>query len=214
MRGSKATEAISKEIAASALRFSRNDVRDAKPLLKVVGNIPYYITSPILLYLIRFREVVDSAYLTIQREVADRIFAQPATKSYGRLTLLVRFYAEVERAFEIFRNCFSPKPNVDSTVIRLEFRRSLPDSINEQILFDLIKAGFAERRKNILNAMSNGFDRKFTKDQIQRFLVSARIDPKSRAETLMLKDFICLTEVMSLVSDTEERCPTPGHYAR
>ena len=168
-----------------------------KSKLKVVGNIPYYITSPILLYLIGHRTLIDSAYLTVQKEIADRIFAQPGTKAYGRLSLLVRFYADVNRAFEISRNCFSPKPNVDSTVIELIFRQKLPASVNETILFDLVKYGFQARRKNILNAITDGFKGEITKQEAKGLLNRAGLHETVRAEELMLKDFIRLAELFA-----------------
>ncbi len=180
-----------------------------KSKLKVVGNIPYYITSPILLYLIGHRTLIDSAYLTVQKEIADRIFAQPGTKAYGRLSLLVRFYADVNRAFEISRNCFSPKPNVDSTVMELIFRQKLPASVNETVLFDLIKYGFQARRKNILNAITDGFSArirggsasggkdKVSKEEVKSILQAAGLEETVRAEGLMLKDFIRLAELFA-----------------
>lgn len=153
-----------------------------------------------MLYLISFRKFIDSAYLTIQREVADRIFAQPGTKAYGRLSLLVRFYTDVHRAFEISRNCFSPKPNVDSTAITLNFRKTLPESIDETLLFQLIKFAFSARRKNIVNAIAEAYkisrkDEKISKDKIRVLLREAGLNETSRAEELMLKDFIRLTEL-------------------
>ena len=181
------------------LKINLSKFVSGKQKLKIVGNIPYYITSAILLYLIGNRKFVDSAYLTVQREIADRIFAQPATKAYGRLSLLTRFYSDVRRVFEISRNCFSPRPKVDSTAMELVFRQKLPSEVDETILFALIKHGFGKRRKNILNALAEGFStepgkRKITKDNLKMLLSSVGIDEKIRAEELMLKDFIRLAE--------------------
>lgn len=170
-------------------KFSRK-----KTKLKVVGNIPYYMTAPILLYLVSHRKVIDSAYLTLQREVADRIFARPGSKAYGRLAILMRFYGEVRRLFEISRNCFSPRPRVDSTAIQFVLHRACPRSINETVFFDLVKAGFAQRRKNLLNAIADGFKKQLRKDEIEKLLAVAKISPTERAENLMLKDFILLAE--------------------
>ena len=192
--------------------------------VKVIGNIPYYITSPILLHLIEHRHVIDAAYLTVQREIADRIFAQPGTKQYGRLSLLVRFYSDVDRKFEISRHCFSPKPDVDSTFLEIEFRArqagSAPlgqapvgrlepryrtvGSVNEALLFDLIKAGFGVRRKNILNALARHFLSQenqvfgLSKGELVNVLSRAGISGSARAEDLMLKDFVRLTEHLTL----------------
>jgi 16S rRNA (adenine1518-N6/adenine1519-N6)-dimethyltransferase len=195
-------EAISNsEIAASAMpggRLPRNDAKgNALPLLKIVGNIPYYITSPILLHLISSRELIDSVYLTVQREIADRFLAQPGTKAYGRLALLVRFYAEARRLFEISRNCFSPKPNVDSTSIELIFHRSLPKSIDETVVFDVIKHAFGKRRKNIVNALSEGFAETLEKKDVKEMVNAAGLSLNVRAEELMLKDFIRLAELLT-----------------
>ena len=184
-------------VNADILKINPKKYVRGKSKLKIVGNIPYYITSQILLYLIEHRMIIDSAYLTVQREIADRIFAQPGTKAYGRLSLLLRFYADVRRAFEISRNCFSPKPNVDSTVIELIFRPALPASVDETILFDLIKYGFATRRKNILNALSEGFKNQMTKQEAKALLNAVGLEETVRAEALMLKDFIRLAELFA-----------------
>ncbi len=164
--------------------------------LKIVGNIPYYITSPILLHLIRFRQVIDTVLLTVQKELADRFFAQPGTKAYGRLSLLVRFYAQPQRLFEISRSCFSPKPEVDSSVVQLTFHRKLPESVNEKVLFELIKAGFSSRRKNVLNALTDGLKGQFTKEEIGGWLKEAKLDSQARAEEFLLKDFMQLSEIV------------------
>ncbi len=189
-------------IQSDILKIDLLKFKKGKEKLKVVGNIPYYITSAILLYLIGYRTIIDSAYLTVQREIADRIFAQPATKAYGRLSLLVRFYSDVRRAFEISRHCFSPKPKVDSATMELIFRDKLPSDVNETVLFDLIKHGFGKRRKNILNALAEGFSTesgstKMTKENLKQILQTAGIDEKARAEELMLKDFIRLASVLA-----------------
>lgn len=184
-----------KLIHADVLKVNLKKYVSAGSTIKVVGNIPYYITSAILLYLIGHRTLIDSAYLTVQREIADRIFAQPGTKAYGRLSLLVRFYADAARAFEISRNCFSPKPKVDSTALELTFRRKLPASVDETVLFNLIKFGFGTRRKNILNAISEGFRGQVTKPEVKALLNEAGFQESTRAEELMLKDFIRLAEL-------------------
>jgi 16S rRNA (adenine1518-N6/adenine1519-N6)-dimethyltransferase len=181
-------------IHADILKFNLKKYVSAKEKIKVVGNIPYYITSPILLYLISYRSFIHAAYLTIQREIANRFFAQPGTKDYGRLSLLVRLYADASRKFEISRNCFSPKPDVDSTVVELVFRKDLPSNIDEGLILDLIKSGFGERRKNILNAIANGFKGRITKAKAKEIINAAGLEETERAENLMLKDFIRLAE--------------------
>jgi 16S rRNA (adenine1518-N6/adenine1519-N6)-dimethyltransferase len=182
-------------VSGDILKIDLKKFAKTKPFaLRVVGNIPYYITSPLLLRLIQCRQWIDSAYLTVQKEIADRLFAQPGSKAYGRLSLLVRFYAETRRLFEISRNCFSPKPDVDSSVVELVFRRTLPNTFDDAVLFEVIKAGFSERRKKILNAIANAFQEKMSKKKVSALLTAAQIPLSARAEELMLKDFIRLAE--------------------
>jgi 16S rRNA (adenine1518-N6/adenine1519-N6)-dimethyltransferase len=163
--------------------------------IRVAGNVPYYITSQIFLHLIAHRKTVTSAVLTVQREIADRVLAQPGTKAYGRLSLLIRFYADVKRLFEISRSCFSPKPKVDSTTIELVFHETPSAGIDEKIFFQLVKLSFSKRRKNILNALSDGLSGEMKKEEVRAMLEEAQISPKARAENLMQKDFIRLAEV-------------------
>jgi len=165
--------------------------------LKVVGNIPYYITSPILLHLIENRKWIDSVCLTVQKEVADRLMAQPGSKSYGRLTLLARYYSEVKRVIEISRNCFLPKPKVDSTAIQLSFRKDLSEGIDEELLFRLIKIGFGQRRKKYLNLLAAEYKEKISKGDLGNILASIGLELSIRAEMLLLKDFIRLTKIIS-----------------
>ena len=186
-----------KLVHADILKTNIEKYAKGEHSLRIVGNIPYYITSGILLHLISHRRCIDSVYMMVQKEIADRFFAQPSTKEYGRLSLLVRFYADPERLFEISRNCFSPRPEIDSTFLALVFRRKLPEAIDESVMFDLIQAGFSERRKNILNAITDGFKGKVTKQQTAELLESAGIEKTARAETLLLKDFMKLAEAFT-----------------
>ena len=162
---------------------------------KVVGNIPYYITSPILLFLISFRRIIDQATLMIPKEILNRLLAQPGTKDYGRLTLLARFYFEIERTFPVSRNCFSPKPRVDSNVIQLSFHGKEPQ-VNETQFFEIVKHAFGQRRKNILNALSHGYKNVCSKEKIEAALHASGIKPTQRGEELLLKDFLKLAEVL------------------
>ena len=183
-------------IHGDILKFNLSKHVPAKTRIKVAGNIPYYITSQILLYLIENRQFIDSAFITVQREIANRFFAQPGTKEYGRLSLLVRLYADASRKFEISRNCFSPKPDVDSTTVELVFRKTLPTNLDEAALLELIKAGFGERRKNILNAITNGFKGRLKKEEAREVIQASGLKETVRAEALMLKDFIRLAEAL------------------
>ncbi len=163
---------------------------------KVVGNIPYYITSPILLFLISFRRVIDQATLMIPREIMNRLIAQPGTKDYGRLTLLSKFYFQIEHVFPVSKNCFSPKPRVDSNVFQFSFHAK-EAGVDETHFFEIVKHAFGQRRKNILNALSHGYKNVHSKEKIEAVLLTSGIKPTERAENLMLKDFLKLAEVLS-----------------
>lgn len=172
---------------ASLIPFARNDV-------KVVSNLPYYITSPILFWLIENRALVEKAVLTMQREVADRILAQPGDKDYGRLTFAMRYYAEVHRAFNVSRNCFTPKPEVDSSVLTLDFHppSRLLKKMDEDFLFHVVKTAFGARRKTLLNRLANDAAIGKSRNELAEVLHGLGIPEKARAEDLLLKDFINL----------------------
>ncbi len=185
-----------KIIENDILKFPAGEHFPGKKPVRAVGNIPYYITSEILLYLIGHREIFESACLMVQKEIADRLLAQPGTKSYGRLTLLVRYYADLTRIFEVSRNCFSPRPEVDSTVVLIAFRKKTPKGVNEKVLFDVIKHGFGQRRKTVLNSIGGGFSNQIPKVEMEKIFADAGIAPNARAENLLLKDFIRLAELL------------------
>ena len=172
--------------------FSKKE--SARPnKFKVAGNIPYYITAPILFYLISNRQLIDSAVLMVQKEIMTRLLAQPGSKDYGRLTILARFYGDIEYGFDVSPGCFSPKPRVNSSVFKLTFHEKSP-GVDETLFFEIVKHAFGERRKNILNALFNGFQERRTKPQVDALLKKAGIEPTKRAEELLLKDFLNLAE--------------------
>ena len=166
---------------------------------KVVSNLPYYITTPVLFWLISNRASVEKAILMMQREVADRLLAQPGDKDYSRLTLGVRYYAEVHRAFDVSRNCFTPKPDVDSTVVTLDFHppSKFPKGLDENFLFHLIQVAFGARRKTLLNRLSHDPKISRSREELLKIFARLGIPEKTRAEELLLKDFISLAESLS-----------------
>ena len=169
--------------------------KKSKTKLKVVGNLPYYITSPILFFLVSNRTLIDEVTIMVQKEIADRLLAQPGSKDYGRLSLFVRFYAEVERAFNVSRTCFSPKPKVDSSIVKLTFRTK-EVQVNETLLFEIIKHAFGHRRKNMVNALGYGLKDLYSKEVVENALKKSGIDLKARGEQLLMKDFLKLTEAL------------------
>ena len=168
-----------------------------KKKVKVIGNVPYYITTKILFYLVKYRTYIEYAVLTIQKELAERLLAFPGKKAYGRLTVSMRFFATVQKLFEIKPNSFFPAPDVTSVVIKLDFQRTIPRDINEALFLDIVEALFQERRKNIQNALCLLKTLTDSKAEAKKILDACNIDIKKRGEQLMLKDFIALTRFIS-----------------
>ncbi|HNV86029.1 MAG TPA: 16S rRNA (adenine(1518)-N(6)/adenine(1519)-N(6))-dimethyltransferase RsmA [Candidatus Omnitrophota bacterium] len=162
---------------------------------KVVGNLPYFITTPIVFRLIDAREAIDSALVMVQKEVADRMTAQPGGKDYGRLTLALRYYADVSFEFEVGRGCFTPVPRVDSAVVRIVFHGKRIEGLDEALMFRIIQAAFAMRRKTILNALSGG-PFSLERNGWQEIFSELKIPANKRAEELHLKDYIELTQLV------------------
>lgn len=177
-------------------RLLKHATTSAKKKWKVAGNLPYFITSPILFHLIEQRQVIDFAIVMIQREVADRLLAQPGTKSYGRLTLAFRYHAEVNHVLDVSRRSFSPVPGVDSSVVKIAFHEKGMAGLDEALLFKVIQAAFSMRRKNILNCLSNS-TLPISREEWKGILAGLKIPENKRAEELLLKDYLALTTHIS-----------------
>ena len=156
--------------------------------VSVIGNLPYYITTPIIMKLLEESVPADSITIMMQKEVADRIKAGPGGKDYGALTVAVGFYCTITHVADAPKEVFVPRPKVDSTVIRLDLRKECPvDLIDQKIFFETVKGGFGQRRKTLLNSLTGV--RGLPKPEIADALDAAGIDPKRRAETLSLDEF-------------------------
>ena len=156
--------------------------------IRVIGNLPYYITTPIIMKLLEESVPADSITIMMQKEVADRIKAGPGGKDYGALTVAVGFYCTITHVADAPKEVFVPRPKVDSTVIRLDLRKECPvDLIDQKIFFETVKGGFGQRRKTLLNSLTGV--RGLPKPEIADALDAAGIDPKRRAETLSLDEF-------------------------
>ena len=165
--------------------------------IRVAGNIPYHITSPILEWLIEQRALVSEAVLTVQKEVADRLLAKPGTKTWGSLTVFVSFYARVSPVCQIGRSQFWPSPKVDSTAIRLDFQKGVAVSVrSEETFFRLVRKAFQKRRKTVLNALSDDTVASLNKTRLEAYLKQAGIDPQRRPETLTLAEWAVLVELL------------------
>ena len=161
--------------------------------LRVVGNIPYNITSEILFWLFDHQEVIEDATLMVQLEVARRFVALPETKEYGILSIMLRYYTEPEFLFKVSKNSFFPRPEVDSAIVRLRFRKDLQEC-DRELLTAVVRSTFGKRRKTLRNGLRYmGFDAKL--------LDSVPFDLTRRPEELALDEFLALTELLAPISD-------------
>ena len=151
--------------------------------VKIIGNLPYYITTPIIMHILENSIRAESITVMMQKEVADRIKASPGNKTYGAISAAVQYYCEVEQVVSVPKEVFVPRPKVDSAVLKLTIRDKKPvDLIDEKAFFTCIKSGFGQRRKTLLNSLTGTYG--LPKDEIRRILEEAGIDPVRRAETL------------------------------
>ena len=166
--------------------------------IMVVANLPYYVTTPILMKLLNDRLPIRGFVVMMQKEVADRITAKPGTKAYGSLSIAIQYYCTAEVAMVVPKTVFMPQPNVDSAVIRLIRHEKPPvEVIDEDFLFEVSRASFAQRRKTILNNLQNGLPNgKQKKDEIIRALEQVGVDPTRRGETLSIEEFGRLADAL------------------
>lgn len=159
---------------------------------KIVANLPYYITTPILMKILESDADIKSSTVMVQKEVALRMVAKAGTSDYGALSLAVQYYSNPQIAVDVPRNCFRPIPNVDSAVVSLTSKKTKLDKACQTKMFSIVKAAFAQRRKTLVNALfAGGFG---TKDEIKCILTSFGWDENIRGERLSLEDYILLSE--------------------
>ena len=166
--------------------------------LMVVANLPYYVTTPIILKLLSENLPIRGIVCMLQKEVADRIAAKPSTKEYGSLSIAIQYYTTAETVMIVPKTVFMPQPNVDSAVIRLTKReKPIVEVRDEDFLFTITRASFAQRRKTILNNLSSQLpDGKAKKEQIIEALEQTGIDPTRRGETLTIEEFGHLSDAL------------------
>ncbi len=168
-----------------------------KPI-KVVANLPYYITTPIIMGLFERQVPLDNITVMVQKEVADRMQAGPGSKDYGALSLTVQYYAEAYIAAFVPPNCFIPRPGVGSAVIRLTRHKEPPvDCRDTALLFRLIRASFNQRRKTLVNSLHNSPELSFSKEEIQGAVLALGLSPSVRGEVLSLAQFAALADILS-----------------
>ena len=160
----------------------------------VCANLPYYITSPVIMKLLEDRLPISSITVMVQKEAAQRLTAAPGTRDSSAITVAVNYYAEAATLFGVSAGSFMPAPKVDSAVIQLTLREPEHKPKDEQALFRVIKAAFAQRRKTVLNSLSSSLP--LDKSAVSDILSTAGVDPAARAERLTLDDFIRIAEAL------------------
>ncbi|NLD19509.1 MAG: 16S rRNA (adenine(1518)-N(6)/adenine(1519)-N(6))-dimethyltransferase RsmA [Clostridiales bacterium] len=166
----------------------RRKAQDFTGEVKIIGNLPYYITTPIVMDILEKGVEAESITIMMQKEVADRISSPPGGRIYGAISVAVQYYCQVEKIINVSKEVFIPRPKVDSTVLRLLLRKEKPVELrDEKTFFACIKHGFGQRRKTLLNSLTgvNGLD----KDGVKEALTDAGIDWMRRAETLNINEF-------------------------
>ncbi|MCR4679298.1 MAG: 16S rRNA (adenine(1518)-N(6)/adenine(1519)-N(6))-dimethyltransferase RsmA [Lachnospiraceae bacterium] len=165
--------------------------------IKVVANLPYYITTPIIMGLFESHVPLESITVMVQKEVAERMQVGPGTKDYGALSLAVQFYSKPEVIMTVSAGCFIPRPNVDSAVIKLTAHKENPVSVrNEAFMFNIIRAAFNQRRKTLANALVNG-GINVTRDNVYEALSKMELSATVRGEALTLEQFATLSDLLS-----------------
>lgn len=179
-------------LALDLPRFLQESFGNAK--VKVVGNLPYYITTPVITKLIEARSQLERIVLMVQKEFAERMTSQPGTKEYGSMTVFVQFYVSVEIVAYVSKNVFFPPPDVSSAIVRLTPRAKPPVEVpSEQAFFDVVHCAFGQRRKTLLNSLSDCPALGLSKAEIASILRKASIESSRRPETLSLEEFARIT---------------------
>ena len=165
--------------------------------IKVVANLPYYITTPIIMEILEKNVNAKSITVMVQKEVAERMQAEAGTKDYGALTVAVKFYSDAKIDFIVPPNCFMPRPNVDSAVITLNIsEKNRPQTIDETFFFRVVKCAFGQRRKTLINTLYNTGNFGISKNEIQNAVEAAGLSAKVRGEALSTEDFARLSDIL------------------
>ena len=185
---------INNDILKTDIKKIADEKNGGKPV-KVVANLPYYITTPIIMGLFEKNVPVDSITVMVQKEVADRMQVGPGTKDYGALSLAVQYYAKPEIVANVSPNCFMPRPKVGSAVIRLTRHEVMPvETKDEKLMFSIIRASFNQRRKTLANGLKNSELLHFSKEEIEAAITACGWPLTIRGEALNLQEFARLTD--------------------
>lgn len=196
-------EVLNNDILKVDMNEIANKYNNGNPI-KVVANLPYYITTPIIMGLFESGVPIDNITVMVQKEVADRMQVGPGTKDYGALSLAVQYYAEPYIIVNVPPNCFIPRPNVGSAVIRLTRHQEPPVQVkDEKLMFRIIRASFNQRRKTLQNGLNNAQDLSFSKEEIVRAIESIGLKATVRGEALTLEEFAKLSDALCELHETK-----------
>ncbi len=186
-------EIINQDVLKVDIKSMAEEKNQRKPI-KVVANLPYYITTPIIMGLFESKVPIESITIMVQKEVADRMQTGPGSKDYGALSLAVQYYADAKVMLNVSASCFMPRPNVDSAVIQLTRHRKAPvDVEDEKLMFQIIRASFNQRRKTLVNGLKNSLELDFSKEEILSAIQEIGKPDTIRGEALTLEEFAMLS---------------------
>ena len=187
---------INEDILKVDINAIVQEKNSGKPI-KVVANLPYYITTPIIMGLFESHVPLESITIMVQKEVAERMQVGPGTKDYGALSLAVQYYAEPKIMMTVPASCFMPRPNVDSAVIKLTRHEKPPVQVkDEKLLFDIIRAAFNQRRKTLVNSLNNASGLNLNKESVLAALEAMELPATIRGEALTLSQFAVLADIV------------------
>lgn len=173
-----------------------------------MGNLPYNVTAPVLEKLVEAHKILKSATLLVQQEVAEKLCAQPSTRDANAITIFVQSFAEVQKLFSVSRHVFFPKPDVDSALVRLEFRERPQFHAPEELFFKVVRAAFNLRRKTLKQALTRSPLLALPVEITLRALEHAQLDPQRRGETLSLEEFDRLAQALAMLLEPHN-CAAP-----
>lgn len=196
-------EVINQDVLKLDIKALAQEKNNGKPI-KVVANLPYYITTPIIMGLFESKVPIESITIMVQKEVADRMQTGPGSKDYGALSLAVQYYADAKVQLNVSASCFMPRPNVDSAVIKLTAHEKPVVDVDETLMFKVIRASFNQRRKTLVNGLKNSFELDYTKEEIVQAIKAIGKEENIRGEKLTLEEFAALSNSLKGVREMNQ----------
>ena len=191
-------EVINQDVLKLDIKALAQEKNNGKPI-KVVANLPYYITTPIIMGLFESKVPIESITIMVQKEVANRMQTGPGSKDYGALSLAVQYYADAKVQLNVSASCFMPRPNVDSAVIKLTAHEKPVVDVDETLMFKVIRASFNQRRKTLVNGLKNSSELDYTKEEIVQAIKAIGKEENIRGEKLTLEEFAALSNSLKVV---------------